>query len=97
MRACGLVLLVAAGLLLAPGCVTAPERIEVNVGSRPAPVDSSRVPHPATLEEAQGELDKAYSNLQYLERENGRLKEKADKYKHERDDYKKRLKQYEKD
>ncbi len=97
MRTGGLVLLMVSGLLLAGGCVTAPERIEVNVGGRPEPVDSSQVPHPATLEEAQRELDQAYANLQHVERDNARLKDKADKYKHERDDYKKRLKKYEKD
>ena len=98
MRAGGFVLLMIVALLVGPlGCVTAPERIEVNVGGRPEPVDSSQVPHPATLEAAQQELDKAYANIQYLQRDNERLKHKADNYKHERDDCKKRLKKYEKD
>ncbi len=98
MRLGGLALLVTASLMLFCGCVKAPERIEVNVGSpRPAPVDASRVPHPATLEEAQRELDQAYANLQYLEDQNARLRAKAEDYKRERDDYKKRLKKHEKD
>jgi len=84
-------------VVLSAGCVTAPERIEVNVGSRPPPVDSSRVPHPATLEEAQEELDKAYQNLQYLEQDNAKLKRKAEEAKRQRDEYKQRLKKYEKD
>lgn len=89
----------AAGILLAlAGCVTAPERIDVRVGSdRPAPVDSSRVPNPQTLEEARAELHKAYQNIQYLEQENERQAQKAAKYKRERDDYKDRLEKYEKD
>ncbi len=98
MRIGGLAILVTVLLVLCPACVKAPERIEVNVGSpRPAPVDASRVPHPTTLEEAQRELDSAYANLQYLEDQNARLKAKAEDYKRERDDYKKRLKKHEND
>ena len=91
--------LVAAGLLgSATGCVSirAPEKIEIG-DSRPEPVDSSRVPNPATLEEARGELHKAYENIQYLERDNQRQRDKADKYKRERVQYKDRLKKYEHD
>ena len=91
--------LLAAGILLAgvTGCVTLPERVEVNVGNneRPEPVDSSRVPQPATLDEAHQELVRAYQNLQYYERENARLEEKAAKYKRQRDECKKRLDKYE--
>jgi predicted nuclease with TOPRIM domain len=91
--------LLAAGLLMAgvTGCVTLPERVEVNVGGkeRPEPVDSSRVPQPATLEESHQELVRAYQNLQYYERENARLEEKAAKYKRQRDECKKRLDKYE--
>ncbi len=98
VRTCGLVSLVGiVFVVIISGCVTAPERIEVNVGSRPPPVDSSRVPHPATLEEAQQELDKAYQNLQHLEQDNAKLKRKAEDAKRERDEYKQRLKKYEKD
>ena len=98
MRA-GWLAIVAAGLVLsAAGCVTAPERIEVNVGGgRPPPVDSSRVPQPATLEEAHAELVKAYQSIQYLERESARQSERAEKYKHERDECRRRLKKYEGD
>ena len=91
--------LLAAGILLAgvTGCVTLLERVEVNVGSneRPEPVDSRHVPQPATLDEAHQELVKAYRNLQYLERENTRLEEKAAKYKKQRDECKKRLDKHE--
>ncbi len=90
----------AVGVLCAvAGCVNvkAPERITIGGSDRPPPVDSSRVPQPATLDEAQQELVKAYQNIQYLEQDNARLEDKADKYKAERDQYKKRLKKYEKD
>lgn len=98
MRALVWFVLVTGLAIGAAGCVTAPERIDVRVGSdRPAPVDSSRVPRPTTLEEARGELNRAYQNLQYLERENARLGEKATKYKSERDDCRRRLKKYEDD
>ena len=55
------------------------------------------MPNPSTLEEARAELVKAYQNIQYLEHEHARSNEKADKYKRERDDYKKKLKKYEHD
>ena len=100
MRKC-LMSLVAVGLLVGlAGCVSvkAPERITVGGGrSRPEPVDSDRVPHPDTLDEAQRELNRAYANLQYLERENARLGDKAAKYKRERDDCRDRLERYEDD
>ncbi len=89
---------VIAGLLAGlAGCVNvkAPEKIVIGGDDRPPPVDSSRVPHPATLAEAQQELNRAYANIQYLERENARLKEKAEQYKRERDEARKRLKRYE--
>jgi len=40
-------------------------------------------------------LVRAYQNLQYYERENARLEEKAAKYKRQRDECKKRLDKYE--
>ncbi len=95
-----LLVLATAGLvLLSTGCVTLPKNVEVNVGDsgRPAPVDSTRVPEPKTLDEAHQELVKAYQNLQYLEHENARLADKAAKYKTERDECRKRLKSYERD
>jgi hypothetical protein len=92
--------LTAAGGVLATtaGCFSAkaPEKIVIG-GGEPEPVDSSRVPNPTTLDEARYDLRKAYANIQYLEKENKRLRGKADKYKHERDQYKDRLKKYEKD
>jgi hypothetical protein len=91
---------VAAGVLLAAvGCVKAPENISVNVGgdNRPPPVDSRRVPQTATLDDCRAELVKAYQNIQYLEDENAKLKKKADDYKRERDDCRKRLKKHEGD
>jgi hypothetical protein len=89
-----------AGVLVAvAGCVKAPERVEVNVGGphRPAPVDTSRVPQPTTLEEAQAELNKAYQDIQALQDDNARLGEKSDKLKRERDDCRHRLKKFEKE
>lgn len=99
MRASAWLVLVAAGLMwVVAGCVKAPERIEVNVGhDRPAPVDSSRIPETSSYDDCRAELVKAYQNLQYQERENARLEEKAAKYKKERDEYKKQLKKYEHD
>jgi len=80
------------------GCVKAPERIDVRVGSdRPAAVDSSRVPQTATHEECRAELARAYDNLQHLERENAELRRKADEYKRQRDECRRQLKKYEKD
>lgn len=80
------------------GCVSvkAPERIDIG-REPPPPVDSSRLPPTATHEECRGELEKAYQNIQYLERENARLDRKCQEYKRERDEYKKRLKRYEGD
>lgn len=70
------------------GCVSikAPEKIEVGGGSRPEPVDSSRVPNPTTLEEARHELRKAYGNIQYLERRVDDLEKDKAKYKRQRDE-----------
>jgi hypothetical protein len=95
--ACAAVL--AAAWWAATGCVNAkaPERISVNVGGAPEPVDPSRLPATPTLEDCRGELAKAYQNIQYLERENAKLREKSDNYKHERDECRKRLKKLEKD
>ena len=75
-------------LLLASGCVSvkAPERIDIRNGSRPEPVDTSRIPPTNSHEHARQELAKAYQNIQYLERENQRLERKAAEYKRERDD-----------
>jgi len=84
-------------LLSLGGCVTAPERIEVSVGEgrRPPPVDSSHVPATTSHEEARQELAKAYENIRYLEQENRRLQDKAERYKRERDECRKRLDRYE--
>jgi len=91
-------LVLAAGCLLAAtaGCVSAkaPERININMGGRPEPVDSSEVPDPQTLEEARVELRKAYANIRYLEGEVEDLEEDKAKYKHERDKYKKERDRY---
>ena len=107
MRAARGLLLLAAGLLWATaGCVSvkAPENIEIGGGSRPQPVDSSRIPETASHQEARRELRRAYANLRYLEHENERLAAKADKYKRQRDEceeqrdrYKDRLEKYEDD
>ena len=70
------------------GCVSvkAPEKIEVGGGSRSEPVDSSRVPDPATMGEARYELRKAYGNIQYLERRVSDLERDKAKYKRQRDE-----------
>jgi hypothetical protein len=94
-------LLLAAGAALTLttfGCVNvkAPERIDIG-GGRPEPVDTSRVPPITTVEQGRAELARAYQNIQYLEQENRHLKDKADNYKRERDNCRKRLEKYEKD
>jgi predicted RNase H-like nuclease (RuvC/YqgF family) len=97
MRRTCLLLAGSASLMLATlGCVSvkAPERINIG-GGRPAPVDTSRIPPITTVEEGREELCKAYQNIEYLERENRHLKDKADEYKHERDKCRKRLEKYE--
>jgi len=96
MRTSFLLAASAALILTTLGCVSvkAPERIDIG-GSRPEPVDTSRVPPIATVEQGRQELYRAYQNIQYLEQENCRLKEKADKYKRERDECRKRLERYE--
>jgi hypothetical protein len=86
----------AALMLTALGCVSvkAPERIDIG-GGHPAPVDTGRIPPITTVEQGREELCKAYQNIEYLERENEHLKHKADEYKHERDQCRKRLEKYE--
>lgn len=93
------IILAAAGVLMSPaGCVNirTPD-VDVRLDGA-EPVDSAHVPHPSTLEEAQADLDRAYSWIAHLERENRRQREKreeaerdAKKYKQERDRYKDRL------
>jgi hypothetical protein len=102
-------LLTAGGLLwVIAGCVSvkAPERIDIDAGggSRPERVDSSRVPHPSTLAEAQAELRKAYANIQWLEdkvakleKDKAEYKRERDKYKQQRDECKDRLEKYKDD
>ena len=60
-------------------------------------MDTNRVPQPATLAEAQAELNKAYQDIQALQDDNARLNEKADKLKRERDDCRHKLKKFEKE
>ena len=84
------------GIML--GCVQAPERIDVQVGSRqPEPVDSARVPNPQTMDEARAEMHKAYQYVQWLEEENADLKHDKQKYKRKYDECKDRLERYEDD
>ncbi len=86
----------AGSLLVLIGCVSVrvPERVEIHAG-KPPPVDSSRVPATATHEECRTELDLAYQNLQYLEREAERWQRKAEEYQRERDEARRKLKRYE--
>jgi hypothetical protein len=88
-----LVLLGATGLL-GLGCVNvkAPEQIHIGSGPPPERVDSSRVPDPATLDEAREELHKAYRHIRYLEHEVADLRKDKEKLKAERDEYKKKYK-----
>lgn len=70
------------------GCfsVKAPEQINIGSGSsRPEPVDSRRVPPTTSHEHARQELAKAYQNIQYLERENDKLRRKIDEMKRKND------------
>ncbi len=92
------VLALASGTLLwlCLGCVQAPR--EINIGTsrdRPEPVDSSRVPRTSSHDDCRYELQKAYDNLRYIERENARLKDKAAEYKRERDDARHERERYE--
>jgi len=98
VEVCGFAVLAIGLLMLVSGCVQikAPERI--NIGTEPPPpVDSRRIPPTTTHEEARAELEKAYQNIQYLEQQNARLRNKADEYKRERDECRKRLKKFEDD
>lgn len=106
MRKAWLLLPAVVGLVCWSGCVSVKAPREVNVGgsSRPEPVDSGRVPQTASHSDCQDELYKAYQNIQYLEKENARLSDKAAEYKkerekaeRERDKYKDRLEKYEDD
>jgi len=83
----GAVLATVAVAALLGGCVSVKAPREINVGgsSKPPPVDSSRVPRTSSHEDCRHELEKAYQNIQYLEREVSHWKEKADEYKRERD------------
>lgn len=72
----------------AGGCfsVKAPEQINISGGSsRPEPVDSRRIPPTSSHEQARQELAKAYQNIQYLERENDKLRHKIDELKRKND------------
>jgi hypothetical protein len=85
---------VAAGMFCWGGCVNIDPNVKVDMRSRPEPVDSSRVPQTASHEEARRELNKAYQNIQWLERELARQERKKDEYKRERDRYKKQRDRY---
>jgi predicted RNase H-like nuclease (RuvC/YqgF family) len=93
-------------LVFVTGCVSVKAPREVNVGTseRPQRLDSTRIPHTASHEEARAELRKAYAYVQWLEKENAELEDDKDEYKRERDKYKKdrdkykdRLEDYEDD
>lgn len=82
--------------LLSAGCVTV-DRPLVEVRQEPEPVDSRRIPVTRTHEEARGELTRAYSRIQQLERDNAALQRDRERYKRERDECRDRLKRYEDD
>jgi chromosome segregation ATPase len=87
-----------AGLVwLCSGCINVQAPREVRVGGSRERVDSSHTPRTASHEEARRELDKAYSEIRYLEKENRKLHDKADEYKRERDKCRDRLERYEDD
>lgn len=87
IRTCSLVVFNLA-LIGLTGCfsVKAPDQINIGSGSsRPEPVDSRRIPPTTSHEHARQELAKAYQNIQYLERENEKLRRKIDEMKRDRD------------
>ena len=75
-------LLLMAGVFSQAACVNAraPD-VYINTGPSPEDVDSSKVPPTTTHAEARAELELAYRQIRYLESENRRLEERADKYK----------------
>ena len=77
--------------LMVVGCVNAraPD-IYFDRGPEPAAVDSSDSPHPETLAEAKAELDKAYQQIRYLERQNERCQRKLEKARERGDEYKRK-------
>lgn len=78
---CGVIVVMLAGCF----SVKAPEQINIGGGSsRPEPVDSRRIPPTTSHEHARQELAKAYQNIQYLERENEKLRRKIDEMKRDR-------------
>ena len=79
---CGFLILTIAGCF----SVKAPDQINIGGGpSRPEPVDSRRIPPTTSHEHARQELAKAYQNIQYLERENDKLRRKIDELKRNND------------
>lgn len=88
-------------LVLAAVCacvnVKAPERIEIGGGPQPENIDSAHAPAPRNLDEARAEIDKAYRQIRYLERELASCQKDKRKYKQERDDYKAKYKRLKND
>ncbi|HEY3241856.1 MAG TPA: hypothetical protein VGM03_00770 [Phycisphaerae bacterium] len=99
MKSHRLQVLAAALACCLPAClnVKAPERIEVNAGAPPQDIDTSHVPHPATLGESHAEIDRAYRQIAFLEDRLARAERKRDDYKRERDECEKKYKKLKKD
>ncbi len=66
--------------------------VYINTGPSSENVDSTKIPVTRNHEEARIELKKAYRQIQYLEYENQRLKEKVEKEKDRGDEYKHKYK-----
>jgi hypothetical protein len=84
------------GLTMA-GCLNVNATVPEGVINTAPKVDSSRVPHPRTLPEAQDELNRSYAYIQRLERKVQKLEDDKLDLKIQNSDYKKRLKKYEDD
>ena len=78
----GILLVVLIGVVPQLACVNVrtPD-VRINAGPPPEDINSAQVPVTSTHEEARIELEKAYRQIRYLERENRRLQERGDKYK----------------
>lgn len=72
------------------GCLNVKAPEQINVGTHPQRVDSSRVPPTRSHEEARQLLARAYERNRYLEAKASELKRDNKKLKQERDEYKRR-------
>ena len=66
--------------------------VYINTGPSAENIDSTKIPKTRNHEEARAELRKAYKQIQYLEYENQKLKEKVEKEKDRGNEYKRKYK-----